>query len=94
MSDDSINISWGNVLTIWWAFFWRWLVFGILATLILAIIGGTVVWVIGAPHLAGPVGAVLGFLATFAVSLYAMRIALSKTYRHFSVRLIPYANAS
>jgi len=85
---EKIEVTWGNTLRVWWSFMWRVGLFSGIAGGVLGFIGGIVVGVMGKSELAAPVGAVLGWLGTFPVSIWVLKIILNKQYKTFSVALI------
>ncbi len=72
---------------------WRLALFSGIAGAVLGFIGGIGVGVMGKSELAAPVGAVLGWLGTFPVSIWVLKKILSKQYKTFSVALIDERNA-
>lgn len=85
---ENSEITLGRTIPIWWAMFWRALVVSMLAGFVLGFIGGIVVVLIGQPELGGPVGAVLGWLVSIPVSIWAMKAALNKKYKGQSLVLV------
>jgi ABC-type xylose transport system permease subunit len=92
-SEFASDVTWERVLSIWWAFVWRTVIYGMLLGLVLGFIGGFIVAAIGRPDLAATVGAFLGWLGSVPVSIVVMSIALKKRYAAFSIRLSPHGAA-
>lgn len=76
-----------RILVIWWNFFWRFVLFSVIAGAMLGALGGMVVALFGRVDLGSTVGAVLGWLASIPVSYWAIQKALTKAYPGFSVTL-------
>ena len=85
---EQLELTLERTLPIWWAFLWRAFLVGFLAGFVLGFFAGVILGAAGAPQLGGPVGALLGFLAYFPVSLWAMKAALSKSYSNYAVALV------
>ena len=68
-SDSAIDITWERVLTVWWAFFWRFAIYAMVLGFVLGFVGGAIVGLLGRPDLGAPVGAVLGWLGSVPISL-------------------------
>jgi hypothetical protein len=92
-SEFASDVTWERVLSIWWAFLWRAVIYSTLIGFVLGFVGGIVVAVLGRPDLGGPVGAVLGSIGAVPVSLIVISIVLKKRYGSFSVRLLPHNSA-
>ncbi len=90
---EKIEVTWGNTLRVWWSYFWRFSLFSLILGAVLGFIGGVVVGVMGNPELGGTVGAILGWLGTFPVSIWVCKEILNKQYKTFSVALINERNA-
>ncbi|GAB1233607.1 hypothetical protein UT4_20770 [Ferrigenium sp. UT4] len=85
---EEIELTLEKTLPVWWAFVWRSTLVSMLAGFVLGGIGGFIVGASGNPQLGGTVGALLGWLASIPVSIWALKAALSKTYGNFSIALI------
>lgn len=85
---ERLNVSWANTMPVWWSFYWRATVFGLLAGGLLGAVGGFVVAMIGRPDLAGTAGAVAGYAVGIPISMWCMKEVLGKTYKDFSVCLV------
>ncbi len=90
---EKIEVTWGNTLRVWWSYFLRFSLFSGILGAVLGFIGGVVVGVMGKPELGGTVGAILGRLGTFPVSIWVFKKILNKQYKTFSVALINERNA-
>lgn len=85
---EEIEITLEKILPVWWAFVWRAMLVTMLVGFVLGGIGGFIAGASGNPRLAGTVGALLGWLASIPVSIWALKAALSKNYGSFSIALI------
>ena len=72
------EITLETVLGIWWSFIWRWTVVAMVVGGLLGGIGGFIVAAWGSPEISGAIGALLGWLASIPVSIWALRAALRK----------------
>ncbi len=86
---EAVELSWGNVLKIWWAWAWR----SMLGALVIGFFLGFMAGFIGAalkydskPFIV-PAN-ILGFFIGLGWSICCLRWALKKTYRNFRVALI------
>ncbi len=89
--DNNLNtteISLEKLLSIWWAMIWRSVVFSMLLGFVLGFIGGVIVGMAGHPELGGAVGAVLGWLGSIPVSIWALKTALTKKYGDYSFVMV------
>lgn len=87
-----LEITWGRVLKVWWAYFWR----SIIAIVASIIFGGLVGFVLGfimgamgvAPHFAkytiGPLGVIIGL----GFSVIPMKMILGKDFGPFRLVLV------
>jgi hypothetical protein len=89
-SEFAPEFTWGRVLRIWWAWFWRAGIFSVVLGFLLGAIGGFIVGASGRPDLGAPVGAALGGLGSVPVSLFVLGIVLRKRYRQFSIKVVPH----
>ena len=83
-----LEVNWDRVLTIWWEYAWRCVVFSVLIGLFLGFCGGMIVGVAGYPELGGAVGALLGWLGSIGVSIVVLRTILQKKFSQFSIKLV------
>ena len=83
-----LEATWDRVVCVWWSFVWRCMVFTVIAAFIVGLVVGVVLGFVGRGHSAGAVGAVIGFLVWFPVSLWVVRTILQKRFGQFSVRLV------
>jgi len=82
---DIPEMTWLRVLLVWWSFFWRFILFSLIAGAALGIVGGLIVGVLGRPDLGRNVGSILGWMASIPVSVWAIRKALTRAYPGFTV---------
>lgn len=78
-----LELTFKRVLCIWWAYFWRHMVYGVVAASVVAII----------EDLAGVRGPLVftlsAVLVTATVSMFVLGIVLNKQFGQFSIRLVP-----
>ena len=67
---------------------WRAVLVSMLVGAFLGFIGGFIVVAAGWPELVGAVGALLGWLGSIPVSIWALKAALSKKHGGYSVALV------
>jgi hypothetical protein len=85
---EKLEPSWGNSIPVWWSFFWRATLFGALAGGVLGFVGGVAVSLLGKPELAPTVGAAAGYIAAIPVSIWSVKLILSKKFKGYSVCLV------
>jgi hypothetical protein len=78
-----LELTFRRALCIWWAYFWRHVLYGGVAVLIVRFLEGLAG--LGANHLLLSLSAVL---VMAAVSMCVLAIVLDKQFRHFSIRLV------
>jgi hypothetical protein len=78
-----LELTFKRALCIWWAYFWRHILYGGVAVLIVGFLEGLAG--LGGRHLLLSLSAVL---VMAAVSLCALGIVLHKQFRHFSIRIV------
>ena len=85
---DYLPVTWERAVQIWWACLWRTIVLAVLFGMTLsAVVGGMIMgWGSGVPseHVATSIGQIAGLPAL----LIAIRLALMKRYKGFSIRLV------
>lgn len=87
-----LEISWGRVVRIWWAYLWRNLLAVIAAMVLGAIAGGIIGFILGMSGVSVqtiriicmPIGAILGL----AISVVPMKMILGKDFGEFRLVLI------
>jgi hypothetical protein len=77
-----LEVTLGRAIRVWWALFWRGLLYCGLAGLLIGFVEGLIGF--GRPQITMP----SGFLVGLPVGVYVVRAALRKQYRHFSIRLV------
>jgi hypothetical protein len=86
---DILEITYKNVLHIWWSFFWRASLFSFVAGGVLGGIFGFIAGSLGVNlELIGQVARILGYLISIPVSIFVFKRVLEKKYRDFSVAFI------
>lgn len=87
-----LEITWGRVVRIWWAYCWRNLIAIIVAMLVGAVIGGIFGFILGAAGASAttikivvmPIGAILGLV----ISIFPMKMILGKDFGEFRLVLV------
>ena len=82
------DITFAELQSIWWAFFWRSAVFGLLIGFILGVIGGATIAVLGHPEWATIIGSAIGFISSIPATMLALRLALRKKYHTFELTML------
>jgi hypothetical protein len=85
---EEVDVTWGNSIPVWWSFFWRATVFSALSGVVLSIIAGIFVVIIGRPDLGATAGAIAGYVAAVPISMWCIKLILSKSFNGYSVRLV------
>ena len=84
------EISFDCLLSIWWSYLWRAVIFGAVAGAIVGGVFGILIGLVGRPELGGDIGGLTGGIAGFLVSIWAMHLALSKKHKGYFIRLVKY----
>ena len=71
-----MEVPWPIALQVWWAFIWRYSLYGFLAGVVLGAIGGYIAQAIGHLDKARIVGLIAGYIAALIGSIPAMKQAL------------------
>jgi len=86
MEEQEVNLE--TVLSIWWAWAWRFLIFSMLGGAVFGGIGGFIVGATGHPEMGGSVGALMGFIVGIPISIWTLKTALRIKYRGCSLALV------
>jgi hypothetical protein len=82
------EITLETALSIWWSMMWRTFILSLVVGFVLGAVGGFIVGAAGHVELAGAVGGLLGWLGGLVVSIFALKVALSKKHGGHSVVLV------
>lgn len=86
---QELELTWSQVIRIWWAAFWRWIV---LANLTSGVFGGTLgiaLLIIGHREWGHSIWWVNGYLAAYIpAGIIAIRLALKAKYKDFRIAII------
>ena len=85
---SEVELTLEHTLTIWWSFIWRMVLASMVLGFVLGFIGGVIVGAMGHPQLGTPVGALLGWLGSIPVSIWALRAALAGKYGGHRLALV------
>jgi hypothetical protein len=80
--------SWDIVIPLWWAFFWRATLFGILGGAVVGGIAGGIMGATGHVEAARTAGQMGGYIASVPVSLLVLRHVLSKRHGMYSIQFV------
>ena len=80
-------LDFNKLLSIWWSFVWRTVLASSIAGALLGFLGGMIVGFAGYPGAGGTVGALLGWLVTFPISIWALNAALRKKHKGYVIQL-------
>lgn len=72
------TLSWKQVMPLWWSFFWRATLFGLLLGFGLGAVGGVIAALAGVPDQSGLYGALGGWVASIPATIVALKYAVSK----------------
>lgn len=78
-----LEITFSRAMCIWWAYFWRHMLYGGAAALVIGFIEGLAG--LGGRHLLVSLSALL---VMAPVSMFVLAVVLHKQFRHFSIRLV------
>ena len=78
-----LELTFGRVMCIWWAYFWRHMLYGGPAVILVGFLEGLVG--LGGRHLLLSLSAAL---VMAAVSMVVLGVVLHKQFRHFSIRIV------
>jgi hypothetical protein len=86
---ETVELTWGNVLKIWWAWTWRTVLGGMAIGFFVGLLAGIIAIALGydAADVTAPI-AVVNFLIGMGWSVYCFRWVLSLPYANFRVALI------
>ena len=73
-----MQLTWENTLPVWWSFFWRACIFGVLLGVAFGSVTGIAAAVLGAVGKGEVWGGNVGLIAFIPASIWAMKNALSK----------------
>jgi hypothetical protein len=85
---SEVELTLERILAIWWSFMWRTVLGSMVIGFMLGFIGGVIVGGMGHPQLGATVGALLGWLGSIPVSIWALRAALARKYGDLRLALV------
>ncbi len=85
---ESNEIDLEKTLSIWWSMFWRVFLVGMLVGAMLGVVVGSIASVMGYSEFSGLVGAVMSWIGSISVSIWALKASLSKKHGGYSVVLV------
>ena len=83
-----LELNFARLLSLWWSFTWRSMVWTLLFASLIGGLGGVLGYLLGQPSFVSTVAMPLIWLATFPVSLWALRSALLKRRKDFNIILL------
>jgi hypothetical protein len=87
-----LEITWGRVVRIWWAYAWRNLIAIVVAMLAGGIMGGIMGFILGAAGV--PIETIkiivmpIGFILGLVISVFPMKMILGKNFGEFRLVLV------
>ena len=89
MSDsiEKLGVTWDRVLTVWWSFVWRSVVFGAAAGAVVGALIGAAAGLLGHADKAREWGAIGGQIISIPISVFVLKIILQKKWKEFSITL-------
>lgn len=77
LQEVPVNVTWQQSLPVWWSWFWRACLYGVIAGAVLGFVGGFIATYTD-PSQAGTYGRIGGYVASVPATLLAFKHALSK----------------
>jgi hypothetical protein len=87
-----MKVGWKQTMLVWWSFFWRALLYGMLAGAALGFFAGLFAAISGVPDRATLYGAIAGYLGALPASMLALKQALGKNWAVLSTAAAPNAS--
>lgn len=72
------TLGWKQAIPLWWSFFWRTLVYGLLFGFVLGAFSGGIAGFLGVPEKAAFYGGIAGWVATFPATMLALKQSVSR----------------
>ncbi len=86
---NHIPIGYGITLSIWWSWMWRAILFAVLAGAVAGAVAGFILGIAGVSiEVIRLVSGTLGLFIGLAVSIWALKTALSKKHKGYSLQLV------
>jgi nitrate reductase gamma subunit len=73
-----MHLDWGKALSVWWSFFWRATIYGVLLGAALGFLAGMYAALSGVPDKATVYGGIAGWVGAIPGSMLALKQAISK----------------
>lgn len=86
--NETVELNLERTLSLFWSFIWRSFIGAVIAGVVLGFIGGFIVGAAGHPELGAAVGALLGYLGSIPVMIWALRAALLRKHTAYKVVLV------
>ncbi len=84
-----VEVTWQRTLKVWWSIFWRSIVYGMMAGLIIGFLGGFILKTLGLSFQENkPIFDLLGMVAGVLIQIGIIKYVLSKKYQNFRVALV------
>jgi len=94
-SSSYIQPTLGHALRVWWAFYWRVMLFGSVIAFVISLLLGITGPAAGLPQpLILLAARVEGLVVTFIVALFVMQRVLRKNFQRFRIGLVSHASPS
>ena len=85
---NKLEVTWKRTLVIWWSIAWRGILFGAIAGAVVGAIVGFILGFLGRVDLASIGGGIAGYIVAIPISIWVLKIVLSKKFSEFSLQLI------
>ncbi len=87
---QELGITWARVIAIWWLILWRAVIGGLVLGLVASLIVGFGGGVLGlSDDILQWMGTGIGVISNVVWYVFAVRMALEKSYRDFRIALVP-----
>lgn len=86
---DKLDITWGRAVKIWWAFFWRGILYTFLITFPVGIVIGVVAAMLDVVEHVKPYASLIGMIMSVPIGIWIVRIVFSKQFSDFRIVLVP-----
>ena len=93
LSGQYVEPTWSNTAPVWWSFYWRATLLGLLLGGVTGAVAGGILAVVGRPDLSASAGAILGYIVGIPVSIWCIKVILGKSFNGFSVRLVRHGHS-
>lgn len=87
---NTLDVTWGHALSVWWLFAWRAVVGAMLGGAIVGGVFGFVAGTMGVPlETISMIGGIIGAVIGIVWGIVVIKMALNKKYKNFRIVLVP-----